>query len=226
MRVLVYKWAILASVFSSSCKHEADGYPIKGIDVSHYQGYVNWMKVERHPNLKFVFVKATEGRSHKDRFFKKNWAELGNTKLYRGAYHFFRANIGAEAQAKNFIESVHLEAGDLPPVLDVETLNGVSVKDLRLRVKEWLRLVESNYGVKPIIYTGDAFYRSYLKGHVDGYVLWIARYNRFSPKSKSWHFWQYKDWGSVNGISTDVDMNVFDGGLGKLEAIRYNGVRG
>jgi len=118
-----------------------------------------------------------------------------------------------KSQAKNFIEEVKLEPGDLPPVLDIEQLNGVPAITLKKEVKEWLDAIELYYGVKPIIYTNVEFYRQYLGSEFDPYLLWAAHYYEYNqPRIKrGWSFWQHSDGGRVNGILSKVDFNVFNG---------------
>lgn len=116
-------------------------------------------------------------------------------------------------QAEKFIDVVELEPGDLPPVLDVEQLNGASAEQLRKEIKKWLDIVEFHYHVKPIIYTNVDFYNRNLGKAFDEYPLWLAHY--YQPEkpriSRSWIFWQHSDQGRVNGIAGKVDFNVFNG---------------
>ncbi len=116
-------------------------------------------------------------------------------------------------QAENFIKRVNLEPGDLPPVLDVETRNGVSKTQLRKEVQKWLDVVEAYYKVKPLIYTNVDFYQQNLGAEFDEYPLWVAHYyEQQQPRiSRSWNFWQHNDGGNVNGIVSKVDFNVFKG---------------
>lgn len=199
-------------------KHDADKYRIKGIDVSHYQKYIDWQRVARDTSLRFVFLKATEARTMQDTTFKRNWAALGSTRLKRGAYHFFRPTLSAELQAANFVQAVTLRKGDLPPVLDVETTDGVNKNTLISKIGIWLRIVEDAYQVKPIIYANESFYNQYLATHFTNYRTWIARYSRYEPSS-NWSFWQYSDWGRVDGIPEQVDINVFYGSKQQLDRI-------
>lgn len=194
-----------------------DDFAIHGIDVSKYQKRINWPMVkqmhEKDIKLGFAFMKATEGASLTDAEFKRNWRKAKDSKLPRGAYHFFIAYKSGKLQANNFIKAVALEAGDLPPVLDVETLNGASVAEMQKNVAEWLEVVENHYGVKPIIYSNASFYNNYLDSKFSGYPLWVAHYlEMHKPRvSRHWHFWQHNESGHVNGIDGFVDFNVFNG---------------
>ncbi|MFN7115676.1 MAG: glycoside hydrolase family 25 protein [Saprospiraceae bacterium] len=196
-------------------------YAVHGIDVSHYQSRVNWQAVAQE-NMHFAFIKATEGAMHVDSLFCYNWEGMKKAGLKRGAYHFFRPTISPLAQADNFTRSVEIELGDLPPVLDVEVLDGVSKESLINGVRTWLYYAEIRYGVKPIIYTNIKFYNKLLAGHFNDYPMWIARYGFREPTlacGRNWHFWQYGNRGRVNGIAGNVDFNVFKGSLQELEAM-------
>ena len=192
-------------------------YAIHGIDVSRYQKTIGWrlvkeMQVE-NIRIGFVFIKATEGINNVDGQFSRNWTQAHKAAMPRGAYHFFIASKSGKAQAENFMENVQLKKGDLPPVLDVEQVNGTSVTDLQQRVSDWLLAVEKKYKTKPIIYTNVDFYETFLAGRFDDYPLWVAHYLvKDKPRIKrSWYFWQHSQSGRVNGINAFVDFNVFNG---------------
>lgn len=207
-----------------SCDSETnrrDDYAVQGIDVSHHQSRINWNQVADE-NIKFAFVKATEGVSHADSLFCYNWAELQRLGIKRGAYHFYRPSVPADLQARNFMKWVEMAPGDLPPVLDIEVLDGMATPVLLAELKTWLFMVEIRYGVKPIIYTSLKFYNKHLAGRFDGYPLWIARYASRQPTlacGSSWQFWQYGNKGRIKGIDGPVDFNVFYGNMEDLEAI-------
>lgn len=192
-------------------------FSIHGIDISHHQGTIDWddvktMKV-RNIKIGFAFIKATEGTTTIDRTFRPNWFNAKEKGLPRGAYHFFVASKSGKAQAQQFIKTVTIQKGDLPPVLDVELINGTSKSDLQQRVKDWLSTVENYYHVKPIIYTNADFYENYLAGVFDDYPLWVAHYLvEDKPRiTRNWMFWQHSEKGHVNGIDAFVDFNVFNG---------------
>jgi lysozyme len=119
------------------------------------------------------------------------------------------------------MKRVVLESGDLPPVLDIETTNGASSETIRREVKEWLDALEARYSVKPIIYTNVDFYNHFLKGYFDDYPLWVAHYLQpHKPRIKrDWVFWQHSERGRVNGISSKVDFNVFNGDTSEFRAL-------
>ncbi len=191
------------------------GYMIHGIDVSRYQRVIDWEEVRamqvRDVKIGFAFMKATEGISNVDPQFRRNWTEAGNQGVVKGAYHYFIPGRSGKKQAENFIDIVHLEKGDLPPVLDIEETYGTDAKKLQQSVTEWLTAVEEHYGVKPVIYTNINFYNRYLLGKFDAYPFWVAHYLApDGPRTQQkWKFWQHSERGRVNGIRTAVDFNVF-----------------
>lgn len=192
-------------------------YKIHGIDVSHHQNDIDWalvkeMKVKKIA-IGFAFIKATEGTSVNDGMFKENMEAAKDAGVARGAYHFFIASRSGKLQAANFIDAVTLKPGDLPPVLDVEQVNGASVLDLQERVADFLNMVEKKFKVKPIIYTNADFYKTFLAGRFDDYPLWVAHYLvKDKPRiDRNWIFWQHSESAHVTGIRTNVDFNVFNG---------------
>lgn len=193
------------------------GYSIHGIDVSKHQATIDWDDVsamqDKNVKIGFAFIKATEGINNIDVAYRRNWVKAAEAKIPRGAYHFFISSKSGKAQAENFIQTVTLQKGDMPPVLDIEQTNGASVADLQQRAKDWLVMVEKQYKVKPVIYTNVDFYDNFLAGKFDDYPLWVARsLVQDKPRIKrSWIFWQHNETGRVNGIDAFVDFNVFSG---------------
>ena len=194
-------------------------YSIHGIDVSRYQQQIAWKGVKEMNvggiQLNFTFIKATEGITLTDKFFKYNWRNAKKQQLPRGAYHFFIPTQDPVKQAEYFISRVKLEPGDLPPVLDVEQLGNIPSDEFKKKVKAWLAVVEEYYGVMPIIYSYADFYKKHLGSDFDDYPLWIAHYyERHKPRiNRPWTFWQHNDRGNVNGIKAKVDFNVFNGDI-------------
>ena len=214
--------AILFTLFFFSCNpitHRMPGFEVHGIDVSHYQSRIDWDSIAAQ-EIQFAFVKASEGEGMVDSLFDRNWTSLKRVGIKRGAYHFFRPTLSVYKQARNFIQNVSLLPGDLPPVLDIEVLDGASQKITLIRLQTWLNLVEEHFGIRPIIYTNLNFYQEHLAGHFKDYPVWIARYNSRQPRLKdkeNWDFWQYGNRGRIKGIQGDVDFNVFHGSMQELE---------
>lgn len=201
------------------------GYKIHGIDISHYQGKINWKMLEQTRQgqfpIQFIFMKATEGGDFSDKQFVANFDSAKAHGFIRGAYHFYNPKTDANKQADFFINSVKLEPGDLPPVLDIEK-KGKDMKKLQDDLKLWLRRVEAHYGVKPIIYASYKFKTKYLNDSVfNSYPYWIAHYYVDSVAYKGdWKFWQHTDVGTLPGIKEQVDLNIFNGGKEGLDALR------
>ena len=200
-----------------------------GIDLSHHNdGRILWDSLyvmtnargctvreladarDVHP-VRFVFLKATEGVTHKDRRFAANWKEAGARSLARGAYHFYRTSKDPVQQAEHFIRTVgSLRYRDLPPVLDIETLHaGGSKEKMNADLKIWLETVEKHYGRKPVVYTYESFARDYLDAQITSrYPVWIAHYGVDRPLRTDWDYWQFTDKGIVHGIPGHVDLSV------------------
>lgn len=195
-----------------------EGYEIHGIDISHYQGDIDWddlsnAMIEDCP-LRFVMIKSTEGSTRLDSKFKENFRQAREYGYIRGAYHFWSNKSSARDQAYHFLNKVRLEDGDLPPVLDVEHKpKDRSVEDFQRDVLTWLHIVEDKYHVKPIIYTYYKFKDKYLSAPVfNDYPYWIAHYYVDKVEYKGpWKFWQHTDAGKLPGIKGYVDFNIYNG---------------
>ena len=204
-----------------------EGYEIHGIDISHYQGEIDWETlknngmIEKCP-VRFVMIKATEGSSKIDENFIDNFYNAREYGFIRGAYHFYSVYSPAEAQARYFIKNVKLEAGDLPPVLDVEHKpKNQTDEEFKKSILTWLDIVEEEYGVKPIIYTYYKFKMKYLSDKVfDDYPYWIAHYYVDKVEyNGQWKFWQHTDCGKLPGISGYVDFNIYNGSFYDLRRL-------
>jgi len=200
-------------------------WKVYGIDVSEYQGRIDWQEVSTifgEHKIHFVFIRATAGKDKVDSKFKRNWNAKKNPRIWQGAYHYYRPDENSIAQANNFIATVRLKKGNLPPVLDIERISSIqSLKRLKTGLQKWLDKVEKHYGVKPIIYSGSSYFTNYLKKEFKNYTLWVANYNRTKiPIRHKWKIWQYSDKGRVSGIFGKVDINVFDGKVDELRRMR------
>ena len=194
-------------------------YPIRGVDVSSYQGDIDW-KILSKQNIDFAFIKATEGSTHIDKCFKNNFSNALKTNLSVGAYHFFSFDSEGKTQAENFISNVPKTNGMLPPVVDVEFYsdkkeNPPSKEYVTEELYSILAILEKHYCVKPIIYTTEEVYYLYIKENFNDYDLWIRNVICKPDKSiADWKFWQYTNREVLNGYSGDekyIDVNVFNG---------------
>ncbi|BAZ12572.1 peptidoglycan binding domain-containing protein [Calothrix sp. NIES-4071] len=208
-----------------------------GIDVSNHNGNsIDWRKA-KGSGVVFAFAKATEGVDFTDKYFDNNWERMKDAGIIRGAYHFFLPLIDSEKQAQHFLRVVgKIESSDLPPVLDLEHYPDYVKRQWEKtpsneripRVQQWLDIVESVTGRKPIIYTSYGFWTSYM-GDTQvfaKYPLWIANYtNKPQPLvpannwgRNGWNFWQYTETGAVPGVQGKVDRNHFNGSFDELTA--------
>lgn len=183
-----------------------------GIDVSHYQGIINWEQVARDENVQFVYVKATEGSGYVDDLYLRNLYGAKKANIPVGVYHFFSPTASALTQLQNFRSNVDPRQQDLIPIVDVEKRGRGSLSQFQSRLRAFLEGVERMFGVKPIIYTGVNFYAKYLEGKFSQYRFMVARYaDEFPGLSEDVPIvmWQYTCTGQVEGIKGHVDRSVF-----------------
>ena len=193
------------------------GYSIYGIDVSHYQELIDWKKVAKMKingkRINFAFIKATQGTELIDPYFKNNWKHSISNGIKRGVYHYFNPEEDGNLQAEFFLKNIQLLKGDMNPVVDIEKINNVDDRIMRVQLKNWLVRVQKATNKVPIIYTNPSFYNKYLLGDFDEYPLWVSHYtDADSPSAKrDWQFWQHSEKARINGINGCVDFNVFNG---------------
>lgn len=193
-------------------------YPIHGVDVSHYQGEIDW-DVLAAQDIQFAYIKATEGSSHVDDRFQENYREAKQTGLRVGAYHFFSFDSPGTSQAENFIETVEKFDGMLPPVVDVEfygnkEANPPVPEEVVTQLQVYLNTVEEAYGLQPVIYATYESWELYIQGQFNDYPLWIRDIWSKPDTNANWTLWQYTNRGRLKGFSgeeTYVDLNVFVG---------------
>ena len=155
-----------------------------GIDVSHYQGSINWTQVAKDDHAAFVYIKATEGGDNVDDMYQANFRGAKRARIPVGSYHFFRANVSPQAQLRNFLSQVNIKQQDLLPLIDVEVMpRGMSNERFRQVLDEFLRLVTREFGKPPLIYTGKNFYNKIFAGHGYNkkYKFMIACYTLEEP---------------------------------------------
>lgn len=190
--------------------------PIKGIDVSHHNGKVDWKKVKAS-GIDFVFLKATEGTTYTDPTFISNAFDAKAAGLLVGAYHFLSDGRSGKDQAAWFLHRTSFADIDLPLVLDWERSNAKN------EAKEFLTEIEKHTKRIPIIYGGHIIREENLDASFLKYPLWLAQYGPRADKIpkpwKKYTIWQYSETGSVAGIEGHCDLNVFDGTLDELKAL-------
>ena len=189
---------------------------LHGIDVSHYQHNINWKEASQDPKVGYVYIKATEGRDHVDATYDYNLREARRNGIKAGSYHFFRPNVSAAEQFRNFTKIINKNNQDLIPLIDVEVTGGVSVTTMHTCLQEFLQLITKEYGKKPLIYTGKNFYNKYFAPYsvYKSYSFMIAQYTNNEPvlnNNDDYLIWQYTGAGSVNGVRGHVDQSRFHG---------------
>lgn len=213
------------------------GDNVYGIDVSRYQGDINWdnlalyctengrvfrFKPKDDNDRKymqpvfFAYMKATEGATVKDKTFNIRMIEAERHGIVKGAYHFLRLGSPIDEQIKNFTETAKWTPGDMPPALDVEVESEIAAhgaSKLLDMTYQWLEAVEARMGVRPIIYTRESIRDKYLAKdpRFNKYQYWIARYHPDGPEKEEWQLWQMTEKGYVNGYTGPIDIDLFKG---------------
>lgn len=191
-------------------------YLIKGVDVSHHNGYINWAQL-KNEGVAFAYIKATEGISLIDKRYKDNYLEAKQTDIKRGVYHFYTFELDGVMQANHFIRHAKVDKLDLLPAIDVEHApsNRYSKdKDYIKRVIEELQKLEQTlfdyYGVHPIIYTNRDCYTLYIKNHFPENLIWMSDlHSEPTIEDNEWVIWQFSHTGQLNGAFGDIDLNYF-----------------
>ncbi len=195
-------------------------YPVHGIDVSKWQGEIEWQKV-KDSGVSFAFIKATEGKDLLDNRFHEYWQRANTVGIPHAPYHFYYFCSTADEQADWFIQNVPKASMDLPPVLDVEW-NGESKtcrtrpapEVVRSEMQRFMDRLQAHYGKRPIIYTSVDFHRDNLVGHFENHHFWVRSVAAHPEKTydqRRWAFWQYTSTAVVPGIPGLTDINVFAG---------------
>lgn len=193
-----------------------------GIDVSHYQGTINWQLVSIDQNVRYVYIKCTESSGLVDSHFIHNIRQARQFGLPVGVYHFFRPSASPAMQFTNFSQNIEGIPMDLIPIIDVETRGRGSLPLFQKKLKEFLHMVERLCGVRPIIYTGVNFYNKYLAGQFLNYSFMIARYGDDVPSlcdNVDIIMWQFTDQGQISGIHSKVDRSCFIGKHGMQDIL-------
>jgi lysozyme len=194
-------------------------FPVRGVDVSHHQKHISWFQASLD-NVQFAYLKATEGSDFRDRHFAYNWEQRRKNNIPRGAYHFFNPCVSGAAQARNFLATVPVESGTLPPVLDLESSGNcrrsISRDEMRREVARFVSVLSERYAGPPVFYITPEYYKRYFEGHEREFPKfrpWIRNVIK-EPSQKpcsEWLFWQYADHARVEGMRGPIDLNVFCG---------------
>ena len=215
---------------------------IYGIDISRHQHEkgrrryaIHWRRVrirslgKNHPTdgqtfpVSFVYIKATQSTNILNRYFRHDYTHARRQGIHVGAYHFFSLSTTPEAQAHYFLKHAIIGKHDFPPVLDVEPTEAQIAHiggddELMRRIRVFMDIVARRTGKRPILYVNQNFIFNHMKNATDikqRYNVWIARYGAFKPDVKL-AYWQLSSTGRVDGITGDVDINVFNGYQGQF----------
>ncbi len=203
---------------------------VAGIDVSSYQGTVDWTKV-RAAGKEFTFIRTVKRDTTVDTDFATNWKGAKAAGVLRGPYQFFAPSVDVDKQLAALASALDgvggLEAGDLPVVLDVEVDDSLPIATVAARAKDWLTKAEAQFGIKPLVYTSASFANP-MDGALAAYPLWVANYKVMCPDIPggwtSFAFWQSGQ-STTAGITGDVDVNVFNGTRGQLETLLFGAAK-
>lgn len=219
---LILLCLVLAGLFYFGILHlnnPGSKYPVRGVDVSSYQGDIDW-DVLASQNIDYAYIKATEGSSHVDRCFSYNWENASRQDIRIGAYHFFSFESAGKTQAELFCNNVTPVKNMLPPVIDVEfygrftSADDIDVDEVASQLRVMVDELASYYGVKPVIYVSDKTYETIVRGNFDDCNLWYRSVYLSVPDDINWTFWQFSSRHRLkgyNGTETYIDMNVFRG---------------
>lgn len=188
-----------------------------GLDISRHQGKIHWDElVEENQQLRFVYIKATEGSSLVDPFYKRNFKAAKERGLLVGSYHFLTNRTSMERQVDNFLSSIDLNQQDLLLLVDIEKDGTRNWKRdiIQKNLAEFIRLVKERTGHSPMIYTNESYYYLNLYPEFNHYRLFIANYN-LPPKlpDAKYDIWQSSKKGRVRGIWTYVDIDQLREGV-------------
>lgn len=214
----IFTYSVLLSMIAFllvSCKtkkqtvdYTLTGYD--GIDVSRHNGRIDWKKVSKNRNIKYVFIKATEGYGHVDKNYLHNARQAHKHHLKVGIYHYFTSRSSALQQFNWFKQNANQTWQDLVPVVDVEEMQGWrDHKQLQDSLAVFVRLVKKHYGCLPIIYSNRHFYNANLSPRFNKHYLFIASYSSRAPilNGASYDIWQYSEKGRIRGIEGYVDLS-------------------
>lgn len=209
-------------------------YPqVYGLDLSFWQGNIRWDQLSlpcdedgsvsgkipaprKQRPVQFAFIRVSKSDSLVDSLYQKNYNEAKKLGIPCGAYHFLTDTVSGKVQAEVFLSHVQLEAGDLPPVLDVE----IDSPEIVTKAKEWLEIVEEKCGTKAIIYSNMHVYTTWIKNDpiLSTRDLWIAKPRGDMPDVPNCKFWQFTHEGRIWGIIDNVvDINLFNGTQEELQ---------
>lgn len=197
---------------SRDVKPRREGALIDGIDVSSHQGDINWEKVTANDDIRFAYIKATEGETYQSPHYARNVQQAQHYGLLVGSYHYLSTKSSIRQQYANFVRTTAQVAQDLIPMIDVEDRGDWSRSQLIDSLSLLVGMLEHHFKRKPMIYSTMDFYNQNLSPQFNKYPLYIGRYSSTKP-SISWEgdytIWQFSEDGIMAGINVYVDMARF-----------------
>ena len=186
-----------------------------GIDISHHQGKIDWDEFGLYKDnpICFIYIKATEGSTYQDPMYSSYVDGVKDKPIPLGSYHYFRTSSPVVTQFQNFMSVVNIEEQDLIPMIDIEECKNWKGQMFHDSLKLFLNLVEDSFGSKPILYTVNSFYNSYMRHKYKDYYLCVGRYSKHQPNlfdGHSWILWQYTEFGVIPGIEKNVDIDFIN----------------
>lgn len=188
-----------------------------GIDVSKHQGVIKWDEVAQNKKIKFVYIRATMGRGHKDKRYERNISGAKEAGLKVGSYHFLTSKSSIDEQFHDFLAAAKPSEQDLIPMVDVENgyFDGWNKAQLQDSLARLSSLVKEYYGRKPMIYSNVSFYNRNLAPRFNDHIIYIANYSSYMPSIRgdyNHNIWQYSEHGHIRGIGEYVDLCRFTNG--------------
>ena len=224
-RILTITATVLLCIIATSCRQNFKGSPksntvlskytndYDGIDVSHHQGDIDWRTVAKDTNIRFVYIKATEGKTYIDKKYNTNIEQARKAGLLVGSYHYFRMTSTPKEQFEHIKRNIDKNEQDLIPMIDVETSDNKNLNAVRSSLKELIDMVEAHYGKKPLIYGTMRSYNTICAPYFNDHLLYIGRYSSTkTPEIKgkgNAAIWQFSEKGKIDGIPKPVDLCRF-----------------
>ena len=218
--IIMFCALAILSITVYTTSHARRDYTVRGVDVSSYQGNIDWKTLEKN-GIDFAFIKASEGSTYRDRTFAKNIKNIKKTGIAAGAYHFLSFESSGNSQTENFISAFGEAKLELPPVIDLELYGDYiskppPVSEVRKILNEMVEGIYEKYDVYPIIYTNRRAYSLYVSGAYQECDIWMCDLIKKPtlPDGRVWKFWQYSHTGKMSGYDGEegyIDLNLFNG---------------
>ena len=185
--------------------------PVRGVDVSHHQGQVDWQRVRRD-RIGFAYLKATEGSGFTDPLFQAGARAARSAGLRVGGYHYFSLCSPGAPQAEHFASVLDTApARSMPPAVDLELLGNCADPpprpELLGQVRAFIDEVEQRTGQQVVVYAYPEFEARYRFAGALDRRQWVRRIGN-RPPTRDWFIWQKDDQAVIDGISGPADLNV------------------